>query len=71
MYLYVPQKENFDDIPEQLLTAFGKPEFSMTIDLSKRDNLATEDIYKVQQNLNTQGYHLQMPPHLESMLQQP
>jgi len=67
-YLYVPEKDKFDEIPEQLLTSFGSPDFSMTVDLSKRDALAREDINKVRENLKDQGYHLQMPPKQESLL---
>lgn len=70
MYLYVPNKEQFNEVPEQLLNAFGVPDFSMMVDLSKRENLAREDINKVRENMNSQGYHLQMPPNQESMLKQ-
>ncbi len=65
MYLYLDKKDCFDAVPEQLLQGFGQPEFSMMLDLEKRDELAREDIQKVRENLSSQNYHLQMPPPAE------
>ncbi|RKZ99983.1 MAG: hypothetical protein DRQ47_10175 [Gammaproteobacteria bacterium] len=64
MYLYTLQKDEFSDISEPLLKVFGKPEFSMVIDLKKRKTLARVDIKKVREHLKTDGYYLQMPPSI-------
>jgi len=62
MYLYTTTKDDFTNLPQPLFKAFGKPEFSMMINLAKRDNLARVDIEKVKQQLTDDGYYLQMPP---------
>ncbi len=62
MYLYVTQKDKFDQVPESLMKVFGNPEFSLQLNLAKRDRLAREDINVVKEKLQEQGYFLQMPP---------
>ena len=62
MYLYTLGKDDFSAVPEQLLKAFGKPEFSMLVNLHKRDKLARVDIDIVSEKLTDDGYYLQMPP---------
>lgn len=67
-YLYVEKKDDFSRVPEELLKGFGKPEFSMVLNLAQRTKLATADIEKVKQTLIEQGYYLQVPPPMESLL---
>ncbi len=62
MYLYITSRGDFSSIPEQLLNSFGKPEFSMTLNLAKRSSLARENINLVIEKLNNDGFFLQMPP---------
>lgn len=62
MYLYTLIKDDFTAIPEQLMNVFGKPEFSMMVNLKQRTKLARADIEKVREQLNEDGYYLQMPP---------
>ena len=50
------------------MQGFGKPQFSMVINLGQREKLATADIEKVKQSLEEQGYYLQVPPPVESLL---
>ena len=64
MYLYLTRKDEFSDLPEALMKAFGKPEFSMMINLEKREKLAREDIEKVKNALKEEGFYLQMPPNV-------
>lgn len=65
MYLYVPRDKGLAGVPEDLLRLFGKPEHSMDLILSPERRLAREDIHQVLENLQGQGYHLQMPPRQE------
>lgn len=62
MYLYVPDENDFDNVPEPLLSSMGALAFVMHLTLSAERTLARENTEKVIKNLNTQGFHLQMPP---------
>lgn len=59
-YLYLLDKDDFSVIPEDLLRVFGPPEFSFSFDLTQERKLAKEDSAEVLDNLNSQGYHLQL-----------
>ena len=67
-YLYVEKKDDFSRVPEELLQGFGLPQFSMVINLAQRVKLAAADIEKVKKALKEQGYYLQIPPPMESLL---
>ncbi|GGJ90294.1 YcgL domain-containing protein [Pseudomonas matsuisoli] len=62
MYLYVEKRDALAKVPEALLAAFGAPIHAFDLVLSPERALAREDINKVLANLESQGYHLQMPP---------
>jgi uncharacterized protein YcgL (UPF0745 family) len=62
MYLYVLKSDALERVPDELLTAFGKPRHAFDLVLSPERALAREDIHTVLANLEKQGYHLQMPP---------
>ncbi|PHM28777.1 YcgL domain-containing protein [Xenorhabdus innexi] len=67
-YLYLEKKGDFSSVPEELLKAFGEPQFSMMLSLSERKKLANADIEKVKTALNEQGFYLQVPPPVESLI---
>lgn len=62
MYLYVDKLEALKRVPEGLLGAFGAPQHVFDMLLTPERKLAREDALKVLENIETQGYHLQMPP---------
>lgn len=62
MYLYVERSEALARVPESLLAAFGPPQHAFDLVLTPERTLAREDISKVLENIEKQGYHLQMPP---------
>ncbi|MBK5529957.1 YcgL domain-containing protein [Pseudomonas sp. NPDC087598] len=62
MYLYVLKSDELERVPEALMAAFGKAIFSFSLVLTPERKLASEDIVVVLENLEKQGYHLQMPP---------
>ncbi|MGE7956825.1 YcgL domain-containing protein [Pseudomonas sp. NPDC089530] len=62
MYLYVLKSDALERVPENLLLAFGKPQHAFDLVLTPERKLSREDIHKVLENLDKQGYHLQMPP---------
>jgi len=59
-YLYLVEKDDFSAVPEDLLRVFGPPEFSFSFDLTQDRELAREDSGEVLENLESQGYHLQL-----------
>lgn len=59
-YLYLVEKDDFSVIPADLLRVFGIPEFSFSFDLTRGRELAREDSGEVLENLENQGYHLQL-----------
>ena len=65
MYLYLQAEDDFDKVPEALLSRFGTPVKVMELTLSPQRSLAREDVNKVMENLRAQGFHLQMPPKLQ------
>lgn len=69
MYLYVDKREALTRVPEALLAAFGAPQHAFDLVLSPERKLSREDITKVLENLETQGYHLQMPPPEEEYIE--
>jgi uncharacterized protein YcgL (UPF0745 family) len=62
MYLYVLKSDVLKRVPPALLAAFGTPRHAFDLVLSPERALAREDIHQVLENLDSQGYHLQMPP---------
>ncbi|OLQ90606.1 hypothetical protein BIY22_06335 [Vibrio panuliri] len=66
-YLYVPKKDDFSQVPDQLMQMFGKPTMVMVVNLSGR-SLAQVDIEKVKKSMNEQGYFLQLPPPPKNLL---
>jgi uncharacterized protein YcgL (UPF0745 family) len=68
MYLYVPVRDKFEQVPKALLDQFGQPELVMMLSFSAKQQLARVDIDKVQQALQEQGFYLQMPPPVENLL---
>ncbi|MEP4891593.1 MAG: YcgL domain-containing protein [Aliiglaciecola sp.] len=67
-YLYVLQKDNFEDVPKPLMQTFGTPTFVMILALQKRQKLAQVDIDKLTTELNSNGFYLQLPPPEEDLL---
>jgi uncharacterized protein YcgL (UPF0745 family) len=61
-YLYVPQKDDFDNVPETLRAMLGRMEFVMELELRDDRKLAQADARQVKQQLKEQGFYLQLPP---------
>jgi uncharacterized protein YcgL (UPF0745 family) len=59
-YLYLVDKDDFSIIPADLLQVFGPPEFSFSFNLKPDRKLAREECSEVLENLDSQGYHLQL-----------
>ncbi|NMH61329.1 YcgL domain-containing protein [Alteromonas ponticola] len=68
MYLYLPKKDHFTDVPEALLATFGKPQFVTLVAMEKHSKMAGVETETLQQALREDGYYLQMPPKSEDWL---
>jgi len=69
LYLYIIKKDDFSDIPPALYDSMGKePIFVMELNLSPDKPLAREDVIKVIKNLESLGYHVQMPPQTNNLM---
>ncbi|HBZ93721.1 MAG TPA: hypothetical protein DEO91_08435, partial [Pseudomonas sp.] len=69
VYLYVLRAEALTRVAEGLLAVFGPAAHAFDLVLSPERQLAREDIATVLENLEKQGYHLQMPPPEEDYIQ--
>ena len=61
-YLYLAREKTLADVPQELLQLLGECTQVLQLNLAKRNKLASENIELVKENLQSQGYHLQMPP---------
>lgn len=61
MYIYLAEKDHFDCIPDELNKSLGTLTFVMELQLDQQRKLAKENPQKVINNLQQQGFHLQMP----------
>lgn len=61
MYLYLADKDDFSVVPDVVRNGLGIPEFAMELELDEHSKLAKEDPARVLQNLDDNGFHLQMP----------
>lgn len=69
-YLFIERRDDFSRVPEILLTTFGPPLLVMVTKLNPARPLGMSDIGKVMNALREQGYYLQLPPPVESLLEE-
>lgn len=69
LYLYIIQKDDFSNVPQALYDSMGKePIFVMEIELTPERKLARENVNTVIKNLETKGFHLQIPPPIANVI---
>lgn len=61
-YLYLRDDVALEDLPAELLQLLGETAPVMALDLVPGGTLAQENVESVIANLETEGYHLQLPP---------
>ena len=61
-YLYVPEKNNFQRVPQDLLDALGALELVMELEIEERRRLARVDAKDVMKSVLRMGYFLQLAP---------
>ena len=62
LYLYLPNKDEFSDVPEILMQTMGIPQLVMELELTPERTLARADASEVLASLEEKGFYLQMPP---------
>ncbi|MDF0535954.1 YcgL domain-containing protein [Shewanella yunxiaonensis] len=67
-YLFIKQKDKFDDVPAALMEVFGQPQLVMLLPIERRQHLGLADINKVRVELQEKGYYLQLPPPQVNLL---
>ncbi|MBR7887906.1 YcgL domain-containing protein [Marinomonas sp. A79] len=68
MYLYVEKKIGLKDIPEDLMSRFGKGVSAMTMLLTPESKLARANAQSVIEGLRDKGFYLQLPPAKDDYL---
>ncbi len=61
MYIYLAEKDDFSCVPDTIMNGLGITEFAMELELHAGKKLAREDPAVVMQNLEENGFHLQLP----------
>ncbi|WP_426416945.1 YcgL domain-containing protein [Aestuariirhabdus sp. LZHN29] len=68
MYLYVEKAKGLTAVPEKLLELFGTPVHVMDMLLREERPLARADVKRVMEEVQSKGFHLQMPPQKDEYL---
>ena len=68
-YVYLAARDDFERLPAALRERLGGLQFVLDVALTPERKLAREDIHQVLENIEKQGYHLQMPPTEEEYIQ--
>lgn len=61
-YLYVNAEDGLSRVPEALQAQLGAMEKALSFELTPARKLARVDAAQVLANLQSEGYHLQLPP---------
>ena len=61
-YLWLAKRDNFEILPASLVMLLGDLRFVLEVELQPERSLPRENIEAVIVNLQTQGWHLQLPP---------
>jgi uncharacterized protein YcgL (UPF0745 family) len=61
-YLWLHQRDNFQAVPAPLALMLGDLRFVLEVQLHAQRRLPYEDTQVVMEHLQTQGWHLQLPP---------
>ncbi len=62
MYLYLRERDEFEDVPKSLMKLLGELTFSFEFNLSEDRKLVREEAKEVIRIMKESGYFLQMPP---------
>jgi uncharacterized protein YcgL (UPF0745 family) len=61
-FAHTDKKDDFSNVPEDLLRSFGELEFVLELELTPDRKLAKENSEHVLISLNEKGFFVQLPP---------
>ena len=61
MYIYLAEEDDFSKVPKEIFNSLGIISFSMELEMHADRKLSKEYPEKVMENLNENGFHLQLP----------
>ncbi|MCP4324122.1 MAG: YcgL domain-containing protein [Psychromonas sp.] len=61
-YLFIAKRDDFEPVPDPLLTQFGPPQLVSLMNIKADSKLAMTDANTVIQAIEKDGYYLQLPP---------
>ncbi|MGB3916106.1 MAG: YcgL domain-containing protein [Thiothrix litoralis] len=65
-FLFLPEKDHFERVPEVLMTIFGVPEFSFDFELTEQRKLVLKlEAHEIRRVIQENGFFLQLPPNEE------
>jgi uncharacterized protein YcgL (UPF0745 family) len=67
-YLYVARRDGMSQVPDELKELFGEAELALTMIMTPDKQLARTDGARVLQQIDEQGYYLQLPPPRETYM---
>ena len=68
LFVFVLDEERISTLPAPLVHQLGDPSLALTFDLHADRKLGTEDATEVITNLENNGYHVQMPKDIETII---
>jgi len=66
-YVYLPEADNFDAIPDPIKRLMGEFVFAMEVELTADSKLANSNPQEVLNKIEEQGFYLQVPPKHEAL----
>lgn len=67
-YLYVSRNDGLSKVPDELKELFGAAELALTMIMTPDKQLARTDGARVLEQIEQQGFYLQMPPPRETYM---
>ena len=70
LYLFLAEEDNFECVPDEVMKGFGRPTKAMELELTPETKMARSKPADIIAGLKERGFHLQMPPAHEALVEQ-
>jgi len=68
LYVYLAPETSVDSLPDPVRRQLGTPELAMELELDSDRKLPNADAAEVLKKLESQGFYIQMPKSIETIL---